>query len=79
MTINERIKLLEDMIQENPKALAIAIPVDSLQVILDRCKDREDLKKSETRWRTRSKWYEEAYRTTKAQLKRLNRERRNVS
>lgn len=69
LKIQERIELVEEMIAENPTALSVTIPTATLEILLDRCKNREEIKKSEMKWRTKANRYEEAYRSAKAQLK----------
>lgn len=71
MGIDERISLVEDMIAENPTALAIMIPTATLKILIDKCNERAVLKKSELRWRTRANMYESSYRTVLAEYKKI--------
>lgn len=70
MKIQERIKLVEDMIAESPFSLSIVIPTETLKVLLSHCKDREEIKLSELNWRTQAEYYKDSYKSAKAQLKR---------
>lgn len=74
MKIQERMQQVEKMVAENPTALSIAIPVETLAVLLGYCKDREEIKKSEMKWRTKANWYEEAYKSARAQLRGRNKQ-----
>lgn len=69
MRIQERIELVEELIEENPNSLSIVIPTATLEILLARCKDRENIKASELKWRTQARWYKEAYQSANAQLK----------
>lgn len=74
MRIEERIELVEQMMEGNPTALSVSIPTLTVEILLDKCRERAALKKSELRWRTRANMYESSYRSVLAENKRLKQE-----
>lgn len=70
MKIAERITELQKMVNEQSGQLAITLPTHSVETLFRYCADRAELQKKYTRERTRANYYQEAYESAKAEIKR---------
>lgn len=74
MKINDRLEALEQMMQEQHGQLAVTLPTHSVEVLLEYCQDRMDVKADYLQMRTRANYYEERYAGAAANVKRLEME-----
>lgn len=70
MKITEHMQLLQVMVDENPNALGIMVPADSVKAVIKYGSDRRNIQKRLSRMQIKAGWYKEQYNYMKAELKR---------
>lgn len=70
MNISERILRIELELQADPQKASILMPVTAIKTLIRHHRKYSDMHAEMKKWRTQAKYYEEAYASAKAELKR---------
>ncbi|ANU13485.1 hypothetical protein B481_2016 [Planococcus halocryophilus Or1] len=71
MRMEERLRLVEEMIAERPDSLSVAVPTHALKALLKHCRDRDEIQYKYLKQREKAKYYQEHTHSLRVALKRI--------